>query len=304
MRDTTRALVRHYTAELDLAGDVLEIGGHRLANCAIDLFPEPRFRYHDLNLATSDIPNTIFADITGCADVIPDASFDVVFSSDVFEHLDRPWLAASEIARILKPGGLAITHTLFSWRNHPCPIDYWRYSPECLQFLFSDLACLEKGYDLSQRRIDQPGFWPSGEDSVPVDQLGGWREHWSVYCVSYKTTDESGEAVPDVPRFKDGDHPLAVHLRRDTQGVVTNPRFTGTTAAVPPDPTASLRPELSKITAGLDRLADQTNDLADRMGNQDHELARLREALGQRSLPERVYRKVRRTLTGLSAGRS
>ena len=88
-----------------------------------------------------------------------------------------------------------------------------------------DLTCLEKGYDLSQRRVDQPGFWPSGDDSVPVDQFGGWREHWSVYCVSYQ-----GTAV-SVPKFKDSDHPLAVHLRRTTQGAVTNPRMTGTVTA-------------------------------------------------------------------------
>jgi SAM-dependent methyltransferase len=85
---------------------VLEIGGHTLSNCAADLFGEPRFRYHDLRLVASDIPNTIIADITGCADVIPDDSFDVVFSSDVFEHIDRPWLAAQEITRILRPGGI------------------------------------------------------------------------------------------------------------------------------------------------------------------------------------------------------
>ena len=85
--------------------------------------------------------------------------------------------------------------------------------------MFSDLECLEKGYDLSQRRMNQPGFWPSGQDSVPIDQLGGWREHWSVYLVSRKGFG------PPVVRFKDTDHPLAVHLRRDTQGVVTNPKL-------------------------------------------------------------------------------
>lgn len=277
MRDTTRALVRHYIDELDLADEVLEIGGHRLADCAVGLFPAPRFSYHDANLAASDIPQTIIADITGCADVIPDSSFDVVFSSDVFEHIDRPWLAAAEIARILKPGGIAITHTLFSWRNHPCPIDYWRYSAECLEFLFADLACLEKGYDLSERRRDQPGFWPSGNDSVPVDHLGGWREHWSVYCVAYK-----GEP-PSLTRFRDSDHPLAGHLRRDTQGVVTNPRLTGEPLPTAPDPVATLKPELTKITT---------------------ELAQLSAALQQRTLPERAYRKLRRKLAALTAGRA
>ncbi|HYI58107.1 MAG TPA: class I SAM-dependent methyltransferase [Microlunatus sp.] len=292
MRTTTRALARHYIDQLDLHGDVLEIGGHRLAKCAIDLFPEPRFRYHDLNLMSSDIPNTIIADITGCADVIADESFDIVISSDVFEHIDRPWLAASEIARILKPGGLAITHTLFSWRNHPCPIDYWRYSPECLEFLFADLTCLEKGYDLSQRRVDEPGFWASGEDSVPIDHLGGWREHWSVYCVSGKGTTAA------VPRFKDSDHPLAGHLRRDTQGVVTNPKITGTTLPLPPDPTVKLEPVLAEISSGLQTLEVQTRTLSTQVENQKAELARLRRTIGRPSLPERAYRKVQRALAG------
>lgn len=290
MRQTTRALTRHYIDRLDLRGDVLEIGGHRLAKCAIDLFPAPRFAYHDLNLTASDIPETIIADITDCAAVIPDASFDVVFSSDVFEHIDRPWLAAQEIARILRPGGLAITHTLFSWRNHPCPIDYWRYSAECLEFLFADLTCLEKGYDLSERRVDQPGFWTSGADSVPLDHLGGWREHWSVYCVSFK-----GDA-PAVPRFKDSEHPLAGHLRRDTQGLVTNPRMTGAPVPVPPDPVASLTPELTKITSGLLALQREAHALSEQVRRQDAELVRLRAAVNRPSFPERAYRRARRAL--------
>ena len=219
MRTTTRAMIQHYIDELDLRGDVLEIGGHRLANCAVEEFPRPRFAYHDLNLEASDIPNTIIADITDCRSTIADESFDVVFSSDVFEHIDRPWLAAPEIARILRPGGIAITYTLFSWRNHPCPVDYWRYSAECLEFLFHDLELLEKGYDLSDRRNDQPGFWPSGMDSVPIDQLGGWREHWAVYHVGRKGPG------PEVHPFKSSDHPLAHHLRMDTQGVVTSPKL-------------------------------------------------------------------------------
>jgi methyltransferase family protein len=295
VRNTTRALTRHYIDALDLHGDVLEIGGHTLSNCAADLFAEPRFRYHDLNLVASDIPNTIIADITGCADVIPDNSFDVVFSSDVFEHIDRPWLAAQEIARILRPGGIAITHTLFSWRNHPCPIDYWRYSAECLEFLFGDLTCLEKGYDLSQRRDDQPGFWPSGNDSVPLDHLGGWREHWSVYCVSYQGTGVTA------PRFKDSDHPLAVHLRGTTQGAVTNPRMTGTALPLPPDPVDSLLPQLTKITSELQTLRTENRRLASRLQAQDGRLGRIQRSVDRRSLPERAYRKLQRTLAGLGA---
>lgn len=295
MRETTKALIGHYTDHLDISGDVLEIGGHRLANCAISLFPEPRYRYHDLNITTSDIPNTIVADITGCRDEIPDESFDLVLSSDVFEHIDRPWLAAAEIARILRPGGIAITHTLFSWRNHPCPIDYWRYSAECLEFLFGDLECLEKGYDLSQRRHDQPGFWPSGADSVPVDALGGWREHWSVYAVTRKRPADTGPtgrpvtALPPVPAFKNSSHPLAVHLRQDTQGVVTNPAMLGTRSA------AAQRPDLSDRLAGLEAqilgLGEQlAQHLAQHLGRPN------RRASRPDPLATRAWRSTRRRL--------
>lgn len=258
VRKTTLALMDHYLERLELDGDVLEIGGHNLRQSSMKHFPEPRFRYHDLNLVESDIPNTIIADITDCREQIPDNSFDFIFSSDVFEHIDRPWLAAREIARILRPGGVTVHHTLWSWRNHPCPIDYWRYSPECLEFLFQDLTVLEKGYDLSQRRVDQPGQWPSGKDSVPVDQFGGWREHWSVYVVARKGPGDS------VPRFKDGDHPLAVHLRRDTQGVVTSPKLLGQQLPEPAPAETSTADQVQRLEQQVARLTRQLTELESR----------------------------------------
>lgn len=277
MRPTTQALLAHYVDALGLSGDVLEIGGHRLSACAIKQFPEPRFRYADLNLAASDIPHTIVADITDCRNEVADASFDLVVSSDVFEHIDRPWLAAAEIGRILRPGGVVVTHTLWSWRNHPCPIDYWRYSAECLEFLFADLEVLESGYDLSQRRVDQPGFWPSGRDSVPVDALGGWREHWTVYCVARR-----GEG-PAVPPFKTSDHPQAHWLRQSTQGVVTNPRLVNPESTAP-----GLRPAESALAA---ELTDRLDGLTARTEALAVETARLTAILQSRP-PRRWRRRV------------
>ena len=211
------AIVSHYIDHVDVSGDVLEIGGRRPGQSAMTMLAPPRFRYHNLNIGPTNIPGTIVADITDCRAEVADETFDLVLSSSVFEHIDRPWLAAAEIARILRPGGLAITWTVWAWRNHPCPIDYWRFSPECLEFLFGDLVTLEKGYDLSRRRKNRMGFWRNGMDSVPLDELGGWRENWGVYCVARK-----GDG-PAVPRFKDSDAPLARFMRADTQGVVTNP---------------------------------------------------------------------------------
>lgn len=52
------------------------------------------------------------ADGLVCQDLMatsfPDASFDLVVTSDIFEHIRRPFVAFAEIRRILKPGGLHV----------------------------------------------------------------------------------------------------------------------------------------------------------------------------------------------------
>jgi SAM-dependent methyltransferase len=161
------------------AGRVLEIGGRKHPRGHVF---GPGFQYVNLDLEHSDETNVV-GDITACPE-IADGSYDIVVSVDVFEHIDRPWLAAGEIARILAPGGLAYTSTLFSWRYHPCPIDFWRYTPDALEFLFAGLMTLDKGFDLTERRRDVRK--KAKADPMPLDALGGWRENVRVFHAGLK----------------------------------------------------------------------------------------------------------------------
>lgn len=68
--------------------------------------------------------------------IIPSASFDCVFSSQVFEHLKRPEVAIAEIARILRPGGSLIVSVPFLAGLHEEPYDFYRYTPYGLRQLF------------------------------------------------------------------------------------------------------------------------------------------------------------------------
>ncbi|HMJ06119.1 MAG TPA: methyltransferase domain-containing protein [Chthoniobacterales bacterium] len=62
-------------------------------------------------------------DVVGDAHRLPfrDDVFDRVFAFNVFEHLRDPKLAAGEIQRVLKPGGIATIHTAFLQALHEPP---------------------------------------------------------------------------------------------------------------------------------------------------------------------------------------
>jgi len=62
--------------------------------------------------------------------------FAVVFTESLLEHLAAPWLFASETARVLKPGGIAINAVPWVWPTHSHPNDFWRISHFGLEQLF------------------------------------------------------------------------------------------------------------------------------------------------------------------------
>lgn len=45
----------------------------------------------------------------------PDGSFDLVLSSDIFEHVRHPWVAFGEVGRVLRPGGLHVFTVPMNW---------------------------------------------------------------------------------------------------------------------------------------------------------------------------------------------
>lgn len=79
-------------------------------------------------------------DLVADAHALPfaDASFDFVFSLAVFEHLHSPWIAAREMARVLRPGGQAYTLCAFLQPLHGYPDHYFNATESGLARLFSD----------------------------------------------------------------------------------------------------------------------------------------------------------------------
>lgn len=97
---------------------------------------------------TLDIDATTKPDVVGDAHLMPfpDASFDAVLHSSVLEHLHSPWLAAAEMYRVLKPGGVMLgvvpwVYPFHARRGHYS--DFWRFSEDGLRQLFSSFASVE-----------------------------------------------------------------------------------------------------------------------------------------------------------------
>jgi SAM-dependent methyltransferase len=79
-------------------------------------------------------------DIIGHGSTLPfnDASVDLVIAQEVLEHVaDYPALVC-EIHRVLKPGGVFYCQVPFQIGFHPGPADYWRFSRQALEYLFSE----------------------------------------------------------------------------------------------------------------------------------------------------------------------
>jgi SAM-dependent methyltransferase len=65
-----------------------------------------------------------------------DNYFDSVLCSEVFEHLFNIDDILNELHRVTKPGGKILITTVFVWNLHEVPIDYARYTPYGLKYLF------------------------------------------------------------------------------------------------------------------------------------------------------------------------
>ncbi|MEI6508389.1 MAG: methyltransferase domain-containing protein [Bacteroidota bacterium] len=119
-----------------------------------------------------------------------DEKFDIIYSSACFEHFAMPWIVSTEIAKLLKVGGIVFVETHFSYSLHERPWHFFQFSDMALKTLFSPalgFECIEAG--LSNPMIAR--FSSLADDYLKNMPVAG------LYCHS----EYLGKKVKDVPDF-------------------------------------------------------------------------------------------------------
>jgi len=103
----------------------------------------------------------VVADVCDLSNALGEERFDAIISCSTFEHIQYPWVAAVEICRTLKVGGLLFVMTHQTFPIHAHPHDYWRFTKEGLQTLFGaqvGFECVESGHEFRAPILsNQPG---------------------------------------------------------------------------------------------------------------------------------------------------
>lgn len=89
----------------------------------------------------ADLPGNDVADVEIGDDGrvrLPDASFDLVLSTQVLEHVEDPDVYLTECGRLLGSGGWLLLSTHGIMYYHQDPEDYWRWTRVGLEKLLSD----------------------------------------------------------------------------------------------------------------------------------------------------------------------
>lgn len=169
---------------------ILEVGGREV--CGVK---NARQKFADAEYVSFDYYAGANVDVVGDAHKLssyfrPDEKFDVIYSSACFEHFAMPWRVVTEMAKLLRVGGVVFVETHFAFSSHERPWHFFHFTDLALKALFSPAL----GFECIEAGMSCPIVGRFSAEAAPYLR---YRQIRGMYCFS----EYLGKKVRDVPEF-------------------------------------------------------------------------------------------------------
>lgn len=146
---------RYLTGKEDRPLRILDLGSTAIGGSYRPIFEKKPWDYIGVDLASGENVDLVLSDPYNWLE-IDSSSIDVLISGQTFEHIAYFWKTMTEIARVLRPGGLCCIIAPSGGPEHRYPVDCWRFYPDGFRAL-AEYAGLET--------LDVETHWESGSYS-------------------------------------------------------------------------------------------------------------------------------------------
>lgn len=129
------AYLRHWAPKV--AGPVLEVGSRDYGSTSSFREFYAGSEYVGLDMSEGKGVDVV-ADLARTIEPLREDYFGLAICCSVLEHVDKPWVFAANLTRVIRPGGLLYMSVPWVWRYHAYPDDYFRFSHRGVMKLFDE----------------------------------------------------------------------------------------------------------------------------------------------------------------------
>ena len=178
------AYLKHWVPKVD--GPVLEIGAKDYGSTSSFRDFYAGSEYVGLDMSEGKGVDVI-VDLTKGIGPLQENHFDLGICCSVLEHVEKPWLLAANLTRLIRPGGRLYMSVPWVWRYHAYPDDYFRFSHRGVISLFEEFTWASVFYSsTNDGEFIEIGNGEIGEDSkmiVKIDNGRGQARQYLPYLM-------------------------------------------------------------------------------------------------------------------------
>jgi SAM-dependent methyltransferase len=129
--------LKHWLPRAD--GPILEVGSKDYGSTASfrDFYASSEYVGLDMEEGKGV---DVVVDLTRSIGPLRENHFGLAICCSVLEHVEKPWLFAQNLTRVVRPGGQLYMSVPWVWRYHAYPDDYFRFSHRGVKSLFDEFT--------------------------------------------------------------------------------------------------------------------------------------------------------------------